>query len=145
MLSTYLRKPDGKSIVYIWSGPDIDRSLLMAAQTAAIQKDLPLAVIRCVETDVNSEMLKKAEADLQQYNIPLMVIIGGAEKLPGVFYHVRPAKVFYDKKPENISNDFVEQAISETQLHKQLLVHPYPWPGKIIAVDELEAMGFAGC
>jgi hypothetical protein len=103
----------------------LDAAVFAAAQSLALQEQLPLAVVYLLEhwqPGVLSE-LKSLEQDLIARQIPLMVIVGEAVKsYAALQHHTRPVQTF--------------KALS-TGPKTDIKTHPYIWPGRVISIDEL--------
>ncbi len=103
---------EGKSVLYVMSRDQRvqDNHALLCAQKHALVKNLPLAVVFCLQpkSGVRArehyrfllEGLKDVEADLAKFNIPFMMLIGdGFERLSGMIHHVQPTAVYFDFNP----------------------------------------------
>ena len=120
------------SILYITESPQIDETALATAQSYALERELPFAVVYCLEEQDPEKQLPRIsefhdlETFLQPYSIPLMILIGKRDKvLPWMSGHVKPVKVFTSS---DISGD------------APLRNHPIAWPGRVMTVAELEAL-----
>jgi deoxyribodipyrimidine photo-lyase len=87
-----------------------DNHALLSAQKHAIAKNLPLAVVFCLYEKVGVrakehfefmlEGLKEVEKDLEELNIPFMMLIGEPEeRFKATFHHLRPDAVYFDFNP----------------------------------------------
>lgn len=106
---------------------------LYKAQQRALEHDLPLAVVYCLETwnEAILDELRPVEVQLSKKNIPLIVLIGAeAKTLSGFIYHTAPLQVI--------------DGTSMEQSGQKLVVHPHKWPGVVIAIDELVTLQAAG-
>ena len=103
---------EGKCVLYVMSRDQRvqDNHVLLCAQKHAIAKNLPFAVVFCLQTSTGVrarehyqfmlEGLKQVEADLLKLSIPFMMLIGDAyERLNGMFHHVSPDAVYFDFNP----------------------------------------------
>lgn len=126
-----MNKPAG-SVLYVTESPEISEAHIAGAQHFASARDLPFAVVYCLE-EVNPEKqvdilggFRIVETHLKRFNIPLIVLIGQRDKvLPWMGGHVKPVRIF-------TSTDTVEQG--------SLQAHPLAWPGRVMTVAELQAM-----
>ena len=100
-----------------------DNHALICAQKHALAKNLPLAVLFCLQpkSGVRAKEhyqfmldgLKEVETDLAKLNIPFMMLMGDAhERLSGMFHHVQPTAVYFDfnplKGPKNLLQKLCE-------------------------------------
>jgi deoxyribodipyrimidine photo-lyase len=117
LLKTKIRKisgseKTGKCVLYVMSRDQRvkDNQALLCAQKHAIAKNLPLAVVFCLQesSGVRSrehyefmlEGLKQVEKDLKKLSIPFIMLIGSPkERLEATFQHLRPDSVYFDFNP----------------------------------------------
>jgi deoxyribodipyrimidine photolyase len=105
---------------------------LAAAQVRASSQGVPFAVLTYVSeaelhTSPKIQQLQAVEADLARHHIPLITLVGDAQKvLSGAIYHLKPLAVFLEQTPVG------------TQ--ERLQTHPYPWPGTVIPVAKLQTI-----
>lgn len=131
---------DGKSVLYVMSVNlhVSDSHTLLDAQKHALVKKLPITVVFCLDpaTGINTSIyykplftkLQKVESYLANLNIPLMIIIGNPkEKLDAVIHHTKPDKVYYGNS-----------SLSGLNSLKQLVIHPYDWPGTVQDVATIQ-------
>jgi deoxyribodipyrimidine photo-lyase len=112
-----------------------DNHALAAAQRQAIASGVPLAVVFCLLPQTGQraqehyrfmiEGLREVEAELEQYNIPFMMVIGDPlQRLGGVLHHLKPIAVYFDMSPlrgprklHQAIADAAECAIYEVDTH----------------------------
>lgn len=100
------------SVVYVMSRDQrvADNHALLAAQKHALAKKLPLLVVFCLypkstprareHYEFMLDGLRHVETDLDDLNIPFMILIGTAqERLSEVFHDLRPDAVYFDFNP----------------------------------------------
>ena len=105
-------KTDGKCVLYVMSRDQRvkDNHALLCAQKHAIAKKLPLAVVFSLyaKSGVRAREhyqfmingLKQVETDLEELNIPFMMLIGTPqERLSATFHHLQPDAVYFDFSP----------------------------------------------
>lgn len=120
------------SILYVTETPEIDEAAFATAQNYALERQLPFAVVYCLEQQDPDKQLSRIsefhtlEKFLQPYAIPLMILIGKRDKvLPWMSGHVKPVRVFTG------SDETSDAALQN---------HPIAWPGRVMTVSELEAL-----
>lgn len=127
--------PARTCIVYVLSDakPHLHDQTLVAAQSRALQYQVPLAAVYTLEDwDLDVlDALRQHEVRLQHHNIPLIVLIGERQKtLAGFIHHTRPIAVY-------------DQAIQDIGF-PELETHPHRWPGVVISIEELIQLQAAG-
>lgn len=103
---------NGDCVLYVMSRDQrvADNYALLAAQTKALEQQVPLAVVFCLmkksgyrsreQFEWMISGLKDVEAKLAKLQIPFMVLIGNAkETLTGMIHHTRPAAIYFDMNP----------------------------------------------
>jgi deoxyribodipyrimidine photo-lyase len=103
---------EGKCVLYVMSRDQRvqDNHALICAQKHAIAKNLPFAVVFCLQPKLGVRSkehyrfmldgLYQVEVDLAKLNIPFMMLIGDAyERLNGMFHHVSPDSLYFDFNP----------------------------------------------
>lgn len=122
---------NSQSVIYVISANEAiaGNSSLARAQSTAIKQGLPLAVVYCAYTETADRLssLIPLEAELAEFNLPLLVMIGreGAV-LPAIKHHLKPVAIF--------KHD------STIKTGERLGVHPYTWPGTVISVAQLRSL-----
>ena len=116
---------EGKCVLYVMSRDQRvqDNHALICAQKHAMAKNLPLAVVFCLQSKLGVRSkehyqfmldgLKEVETDLAKLNIPFMMLVGDAyERLTGMFHHVQPVAIYFDfnplKGPKNLLQKLCE-------------------------------------
>lgn len=103
------------------------------AQRLAVRDQLPMSVVYCLtEWDDNVlDKLRPIEGSLGEYNIPLIVLVGPADKtLAGFIHHTSPLNIFHGGLPN----------LQKSGLSK----HHYTWPGVVIDITRLNKLHKAG-
>ena len=111
-----------------------DNNALIAAQTHALSKKLPLAVVYCLQSKTDAilpeeysimlDNFKRTEADLKKLQIAFIVVIGNpTDKLAAVRHHTKPDAVYFE---------------SDQITSKSLVKHSYKWPGTVQSIATLQ-------
>ena len=99
------------------------------AQTDALERKLPFAVVACVPAIDYTHKLKQLQAiekTLAAYDIPLIVLVGEETTvISSIIKHANPVKVY-------------GQSIESDQTEIKIYHHPFEWPGIVIKTDELK-------
>lgn len=103
---------EGKCVLYVMSRDQrvTANHALAAAQSDALEKKLPLAVVFTLYQMKGSvarehyefilEGLKDVEAELARKNIPFIMLIGPSQQtLTGMIHHTQPASIYFDFNP----------------------------------------------
>ena len=99
-------------VVYVMSRDQRahDNYALLEAYKTARELNVPFAVIFCLHHGSSNrarehyqwmlEGLKELEQELDQINIPFMLLVGKpSETLLGIAHHLKPAAIFFDFNP----------------------------------------------
>jgi len=105
-------KLTGECVLYVMSRDQrvADNHALLCAQKHAIAKNLPLAVVFCLQENTGVRArehyefmitgLRQIESSLKVLNIPFMMLIGPAgERLQGAIHHLKPEVIYFDFSP----------------------------------------------
>jgi deoxyribodipyrimidine photo-lyase len=125
----------GKCVIYVMSRDQrvSDNHALLSAQKHALAKKLPLAVIFCLQENSGYRSrehfqfmiqgLSEIEKDLEELNIPFMMLIGNpAERLKGAFHHLQPDAVYFDFNPLRGPRNLIEKLAEVRPLQTGLYV-----------------------
>lgn len=119
----------GESVVHLLDESQLsdpmEDVLFVLAQKKALNEGLPFAVIARIEAIKPSlrDVLHELEQRLSGFNIPLIVMVGGLEKVTvSINVHLKPIAIY------TIQRD-------DSSIKKSHLVdHIFDWPGVVIPV-----------
>lgn len=123
-----------RSVVYLLQADEFapEPARLANLQQQAMAKKLPLAVVYCLDetehqTDYRQilDRLRPGERQLAVMRIPLMVLVGDrTQRFEWFSEYVRPQVGGRRTSP----------------VTTKLVDHPYPWPGTVMTIDELQPL-----
>ena len=144
---TVLDFSEGKCILAFLNDFQKD-NVVLYAQHYALQKDLPLAVLFCVEEssldESSYQQILCKEKELHIKDIPLMVLIGDTSvRLKGCIKHLKPARFYFCFDSNNsLITDLAAgsnaDVIGEENKLKDIIKHPNRWSGPVISVRKLK-------
>lgn len=121
---------EGSCVLYVMSRDQRfnDNHALIAAQQHAIAKQLPLAVVFCLQNKTGNRAkehysfmldgLLRVEADLTKRRIPFMILIGDPkETLTATIHHTKPDAVYFDFNPLKGPRKLIEFITKNTDRH----------------------------